>query len=71
MTLFNTSKNAFLSSISLVKNDFLAFAVMGLAKGIRNKKQAKRTLINQLSSAIDDLETDDFGVRIVVVKVRD
>jgi hypothetical protein len=27
--------------------------------------------INQLSSAIDDIETDDFGVRVVVVKVRD
>ena len=71
MSTFNTNKNSFLSSIQLVKNDFHAFASLGVAKGSRNEKQQKRALMNNITNAIENIDTDDFGIRVIVMKTKE
>ena len=71
MSTFNTNKNSFQSSLQLIKNDFHAFASLGVAKGVRNEKQQKRTLINNISNAIENIDTDDFGIRVILVKTKE
>lgn len=71
MTNFNNNKNSFQSSISLLKNDFHAFASLGVAKGTRNEKQQKRTLINNISDAVEKIDTADFGIRVILLKTTE
>ncbi len=71
MSTFNTNKNSFQSSLQLIKNDFHAFASLGVAKGVRNEKQQKRNLINNISNAIENIDTDDFGIRVILVKTKE
>ena len=71
MSTFNTNKNAFLSSVQLIKNDFHAYASLGVAKGIRNEKQQKRSLINNISNAIENIDNADFGIRVILLKTKD
>ena len=71
MSPFNTNKNAFLSSVQLLKNDFHAYASLGVAKGSKNEKQQKRSLINNISNAIENIDTDDFGIRVILLKTRE
>ncbi len=71
MSTFNTNKNSFQSSLQLIKNDFHAFASLGVAKGVRNDKQQKRALINNISNVIENIDTDDFGIRVIVIKTEE
>ena len=71
MSTFNTNKNAFLSSVQLLKNDFHAYASLGVAKDTKNEKQQKRSLISNISNAIENIDTDDFGVRVILVKTKE
>jgi hypothetical protein len=71
MSTFNTNKNSFLSSVQLLKNDFHAFASLGVAKGSRNEKQQKRALMNNISNAIDTVDTADFGIRVILLKTKE
>lgn len=71
MSTFNTNKNSFLSSVQLLKNDFHAYASLGVAKGSRNEKQQKRSLLNNISNALDNIDTADFGIRVILLKTRD
>jgi hypothetical protein len=71
MSTFNTNKNSFQSSLQLIKNDFHAFASLGVAKGVRNEKQQKRALMNNISNVIDSVDTADFGIRVILVKTKE
>ncbi len=71
MSVFNTNKNSFLSSVQLLKNDFHAFASLGIAKDTKSEKQQKRALINNISNAIDSVDTADFGVRVIILKTKE
>lgn len=71
MSSFNTNMNAFNSSIQQIKTSVHAFTISGVAKGARNHKQQKRSLISNVTSAIEQIETDDFGIRIVIIKTKD
>lgn len=71
MSTFKTNKNSFLSSVQLLKNDFHAFASLGVAKGSKNEKQQKRALMNNISNAIESIDTDDFGIRVIVMKTKE
>ena len=71
MTTFNTNKNSFHSSVSLIKNDFHAFTSLGVAKGTKSQKQQKRSLLSNISNAIDSIDTADFGIRIIVLKTKE
>ena len=71
MTAFNTNKNSFQSSISLIKNDFHAFTSLGVAKGTKSRKQQKRALLNTITNAIESIDTDDFGIRVILLKTKE
>jgi hypothetical protein len=55
----------------IIKNDFHAFTSLGVAKGVRNEKQQKRALISNISNAIEKIDTDDFGIRVILVKTKE
>jgi hypothetical protein len=71
MSAFNTNKNSFLSSVQLLKNDFHAFTTLAIAKGTKAEKQQKRALINNISNAIDSVDTADFGIRVILLKTKE
>ena len=71
MSTFNTKKNSFQPSICLIKNDFHAFAPLGVAKGKKSEKQQKRALISNITNAIDNVDTDDFGIRVILLKTKE
>jgi hypothetical protein len=71
MSTFNTNKNSFQFSISLIKNDFHAFTSLGVAKGTKAEKQQKRALLNNISNAIENIDTDDFGIRVILLKTKE
>ena len=68
---FSMNKNSFQSSLQLIKNDFHSCASLGVAKGVRKDKQQKRTLTNNISNATGSIDTDEFGIRITVIKTKE
>jgi hypothetical protein len=71
MTSFNTSKNTFLSSLQLLKTSFHGYTIGGIPKGTKQSKQQKKSTINQLTNAIEDIDTNDFGIRVVIIKTKE
>jgi len=71
MTNFNTSKNTFLSSLQLLKTSFHGYTIGGIPKGTKQSKQQKKSTINQLTNAIEEIDTNDFGIRVVIIKTTD
>ena len=71
MTAFNDNKNAFLSSMQLLKSDFHSFIVSAVPKSTKTSKQQKRATINFVSKTIDAIDTNDFGIRILILRTRD
>ena len=71
MSTFNTNRNSFHSSISLIKNDFHAFTSLGVAKDTKSQKQQKRALLNNITNTIENIDTDDFGIRVILLKTKD
>ncbi len=71
MSTFNTNKNSFQSSLQLIKNDFHAFASLGIAKGTKSEKQQKRALISNITNAMESIDTADFGIRVILLKTKD
>jgi hypothetical protein len=55
----------------IIKNDFHAFASLGVTKGARNEKQQKRALISNISNAIENIDTADFGIRVILLKTKE
>ena len=71
MSIFNTNKNSFQSTLQLLKNDFHAYASLGVAKDTKNEKQQKRSLINNITNAIENIDTADFGIRVILLKTKE
>ena len=71
MTSFNNSKNTFLSSLQLLKTSFHGYTIGGIPKGTKQSKQQKKSTINQLTNAIEEIDTNDFGIRVVIIKTTD
>lgn len=71
MTTFNTNKNAFTSSVQMLKTDFHAFSLIGVPKNSKAEKQQKRALISNITAAVDSIDTDDFGIRVIILKTKD
>lgn len=68
MTSFNNNKNSFLSSIQLLKSDLHSFQVIGVPKASKNAKQQKRALLSNITASIDAIDTDDFGIRVMIIR---
>ncbi len=70
MSTFNTNKNVFNSAIKNLTHDFHAFSSLGVAKGTKASKQQKKALISNVTNAIESIDTDDFGIRVCVLKTK-
>jgi len=46
MTMFNNSKNTFLSSLQLLKTSFHGYTIGGVPKGTKQSKQQKKSTID-------------------------
>jgi hypothetical protein len=71
MTAFNDNKNALLSSMQLLKSDFHSFIVSAVPKSTKASKQQKRATISFISKTIEAIDTNDFGIRILILRTRD
>jgi hypothetical protein len=71
MTNFNTSKNTFISSLQLLKTSFHGYTIGGIPKGTKQSKQQKKSTINQLTNAIEEIDTNDFGIRVIIIKTTE
>lgn len=71
MTTFNTNSNQFLSVLTTLKRIFHAFTVSGIPKGTKSQAQKKKSLMKIVEKAIDDINTDDFGIRVIVMKIKE
>lgn len=70
MSSFNTNKNVFNSIMRGLTIEFHAFSSLGVPKGTKSAKQQKRSLINNVTDAISSIDTDDFGIRVFVLKTK-
>jgi hypothetical protein len=70
MNSFNNNRNTLASLFHTLKNDFHAFISLGISKGTRNDKQQKKTLVANISNAIESIDTNDCGIRIIVLKTK-
>lgn len=70
MSDFNTNKNVFNSTVRSLSSDFHAFTSLGVSKGTKTEKQQKKALIRNVTSAIESIDTDDFGIRVCVLKTK-
>jgi len=59
---FNTNKNSFTSALSSIRDDLDAFQSLGIPKATRAQKQQKKSLVSQVTSALEAIDTDDFGI---------
>jgi hypothetical protein len=71
MNSFNNSRSTFQSIIQTIKNSLYAFAAMGVPKGTKSATIQKKALVAKISSAIDSIDTEDFGIRVILVKTKD
>ena len=65
---FNTNKNIFQSTISHLRNDVHGFQTLYIPKSTKTQKIQKVRLLKSLTETIDEMNTDDFGIKIIVLK---
>lgn len=70
MTTFNKNKNSFKTSFARTQLDFHAYSELEIPKDTKYAIQEKRTLLNQIKTLVDSIDTDDFGIRVVVMKSK-
>ena len=70
MNAFNDNKNSFLSSIQLLKPDFHSFIVSSVPKELKSTKYNKKAIINLLTNTIDNIDTKDFGIRVILLRTK-
>ena len=68
MSVFNNNKNSFNSSIQMLKSSLHAYQVLGVPKDAKNSKQLKRNLISNITNTIENVDTNDFGIRVIIIK---
>lgn len=65
---FNTNKNVFASTISQLKNDVHGFQTFFIPKSIKNQKVQKNRLVKSITDTVAEMNTDDFGIRVIIIK---
>ena len=65
---FDTSKPSIARTLNELRRDAHAVASQTIAKGTRSVTQDKRRLVSAITSLVDQIDTDDFGVRVIVAK---
>lgn len=65
---FITNKNAFSSSISQLRNDVHAFQTFIIPKASKTQKVQKNRLLKSITDTIAEMNTDDFGIKVIIMK---
>ena len=65
---FNTNKNVFASAISKLRNDVHAFQTFFIPKSTKNQKVQKNSLMKSFADTIAEVNTDDFGIKVIIIK---
>jgi hypothetical protein len=65
---FNTNKNVFQSTIFQLRGEVHGFQTFQIPKSTKTQKLQKTRLVKSLTDTIDEMNTDDFGIRIIVLK---
>jgi hypothetical protein len=65
---FNTNKNVFLSTISHLRNDVHGFQTFFIPKSTKSQKLQKSRLVKSITDTINEMDTGDFGIKIIVMK---
>ena len=65
---FNPNKNVFLSTISQLRNDVHGFQTFFIPKSTKTQKLQKSRLVKSITETIDDMNTDDFGIKVIIMK---
>ena len=65
---FNTNKNVFASSISQLRNDVHGFQTFVIPKSTKTQKFQKNRLIKSFTDTIAEMDTDDFGIKVIIIK---
>ena len=71
MSDFNNNKSTFQSIIQTLKNSLYSFSATGVPKGSKNSSVQKKALLARVSDAVDSIDTEDFGIRVILVKTKD
>ena len=71
MTAFNPNKNVLSSTVNAIKNETHSFASLGVAKGSRLPRHYKKALMAKIEDAVEGIDTDDFGIRIFIMKTKE
>lgn len=70
MTTFNKNKNSFRAAVNVLQPDFHAFTALEVSRDTKNPIQEKRAILSQIKSLVESIDTDDFGIRVVVMKSK-
>ena len=65
---FNTNKNVFQSTISQLRNDVHGFQTFYIPKSTKTQKSQKVRLLKSVTETIDDMNTADFGIKVIIMK---
>ena len=69
MSAFNSNRNALTAALNRIRSDAHSFVVVDMPKGSRNGTVEKRKLLRAVENAIDEVDTDDFRITVVVARV--
>ena len=69
MSGFNSSRSALATALTRIRSDAHSFVVVDMPKGSRNGTVDKRKLLREVETAINEVDTDDFRIAVVVAKV--
>ena len=69
--IFNPNKNVLSSTVNSIKSDTHSFASLGIAKGSSPGRHQKKALTAKLSDAIEGIDTEAFGIRVIIMKTKD
>lgn len=69
MSGFNSNRNALAAALNRIKSDTHSFVAVDMPRGSRYGTVDKRKLLRAVETAIDAIDTDDFGTRILIARL--
>ena len=65
---FITNRNAFASMMTKLRTDVHGFSTFAIAKSMKSQKLQKSRLLKSIAETIQEINTEDFGIKIIVMK---
>ena len=65
---FIINKNVFASTFSQLRNDVHGFQTFVIPKSTKTQKYQKNRLVKSITDTLDEMNTDDFGIKVIIIK---